>query len=387
VKISKEATVPAARRTDGGPTRVLWLIKGLDPGGAELLLSMLAEVRDRDNFEYEAAYLLPWKTGLVGSLEDAGVPVHCLRGGREWDLRWAMRLRRLVRERRYDVVHIHSPYVAGIARMALRAMPASVRPKIVYTEHLPWWGYVRPTRMLNRLTYRLDDANLAVSRIVTDSIPPGIRERVHVVVQGIFPERVRDQLRFRDEVRTELGIGPDELVVGTVAHFRPQKGYPVLLEAARRVLDLGLQVRFVAVGRGPQEDELRAIHARLGLGDRFLFMGFREDATRVMAGFDLFVLASHTEGLPLALMEALAIGMPVVATAVGGIPEGLKDGVEGLLVPASRPDLLAHAIETLARDPELRARMSHAAADRGRAFDIRGSAQTMEEIYRAVVSQ
>jgi glycosyltransferase involved in cell wall biosynthesis len=107
----------------------------------------------------------------------------------------------------------------------------------------------------------------------------------------------------------------------------------------------------------------------------------------VMAAFDLFVLASHYEGLPLALMEALVLGVPVVATRVGGIPEGVTDGVEGLLVPPSRPDLLAHAIETLARDPELRARMSTAAADRGRAFDIRGSARTMEGIYRAVVAR
>jgi glycosyltransferase involved in cell wall biosynthesis len=368
------------------PIRVLWLIKGLDPGGAELLLSMWAEVRDRDGFHIEAAYLLPWKRGLVATLESADVPVRCLHGGTEWDLRWAARLRRLVRERGYDVVHIHSPYVAGVARVALKTLPAAVRPRIVYTEHLPWWGYVAPTRALNRLTYRLDDANLAVSRTVTDSIPPRLRGRVSVVVQGIFPERVREQLRRRDEVRAELGIGPDEIVVGTVAHFRPQKGYPVLLEAARCVVDRGVPVRFVAVGRGPEEAKLRALHSRLGLGDRFLFTGFRQDATGVMASFDLFVLASHHEGLPLALMEALALGTPVVATAVGGIPEGITDGAEGILVPPSRPDLLARAIETLARDPELRARMSRAAADRGRAFDIRETAHRVEDVYRSVVS-
>jgi len=383
VKVSEDA-VPGPDRAGGRPLRVLWLIKGLDAGGAELLLSMMAEARDRDGFDYEAAYLLPWKRGLVGELEQAGIGVHCLYGGREWDLRWAVRLRRLVRERGYDVVHIHSPYVAGIARMALKTLPARVRPRLVYTEHLPWWGYVRPTRLLNRLTYGLDDANLAVSRTVADSIPPRLRHRVSVVVQGIFPERVRDQLRFRDEMRAELGIGPDEIVVGTVAHFRAQKGYPVLFEAARRVVDSGLPVRFVAVGRGPQEDELRAVHARLGLGDRFLLTGFREDATRVMAAFDLFALASHYEGLPLALMEALVLGVPVVATRVGGIPEGVTDGVEGLLVPPSRPDLLAHAIETLARDPGLRTRMGLAAAARGRSFDIRGSARTVEALYREV---
>jgi glycosyltransferase involved in cell wall biosynthesis len=376
------STQPSQRRL-----RVLWLIKGLDAGGAELLLSMMARVRDRQTFEYEAAYLLPWKDGLVDELQGEGVSARCLQGGREWDLRWAVRLRRLVRERRYDVVHIHSPYVAGIARMVLKTLPARIRPGLVYTEHLPWWGYVRPTRILNRLTYGLDDATLAVSRTVADSIPPRLRRRVSVVVQGIFPERVRDQLRFRDEVRAELGVGPDETLVGTVAHFRAQKGYPILLEAARRVVDSGLPVRFVAVGRGPQEAELRAIHARLGLGNRFLFTGFREDATRVMVAFDLFVLASHYEGLPLALMEALVLGVPVVATRVGGIPEGVTDGSEGLLVPRSRPDLLAHAVEMLARDPELRARMSEAAADRGRMFDIRGSTRTVEARYREVAAQ
>ena len=386
MKVSEDA-VPSPDRTEGQPLRVLWLIKGLDAGGAELLLSMMAEVRDRDGFEYEAAYLLPWKRGLVEELERTGIRVRCLHGGREWDLRWALRLRRLIRDRGYEVVHIHSPYVAGIARMALKTLPARIRPRLVYTEHLPWWGYVRPTRILNRLTYGLDDATLAVSRTVADSILPRLRRRVSVVVQGIFPERVRDQLRFRDEVRAELGVGPDETLVGTVAHFRAQKGYPVLLEAARRVVDSGLPVRFVAVGRGPQEAELRAIHARLGLSDRFLLTGFREDATRVMAAFDLFVLASDYEGLPLALMEALVLGVPVVATRVGGIPEGVTDGVEGLLVPPSRADLLAHAIETLARDPELRARMSQAAANRGRTFDIRGSARTVEVLYREVVAR
>jgi glycosyltransferase involved in cell wall biosynthesis len=387
VRTSRQVAAPVEGRSRDGPIQVLWLIKGLDRGGAELLLAMMAEVRDRDGFDVEAAYVLPWKDGLVGALEDAGVPVHCLRGGPEWDLRWALRLRRLVRERRYDVVHIHSPYVAGVARIALKSLPPRLRPRIVYTEHLPWWGYVRPTRLLNRLTYGLDDVNLAVSRVVTDSIPPRLRSRVSVVVQGIFPERVRDQLRHRDDVRAELGIGVGEIVVGTVAHLRAQKGYPVLLEAARRVVDAGLPVRFVAVGRGPQEEEIRTLRGQRGLGDRFLLTGFREDATRVMSAFDLFVLASHNEGFPLALMEALALGIPVVGTSVGGIPEGVNDGVEGLLVPPSRPDLLAHAIETMVRDPKLRARMSGAAADRGRSFDIRGPARRIEDIYSRAVAR
>lgn len=380
----RAATTPA--RSAGRRLRILWLIKGLDAGGAELLLSMTARVRDRRAFDYEAAYLLPWKAGLVRDLEAQGVTVHCLDGGREWDLRWAARLRRLVRERRFDIVHVHSPYVAGIARLALRSLRPAVRPRLVTTEHLPWWGYVPPTRWLNRLTFGLDDANLAVSRTVRDSIPRRLRGRVQVVVQGIFVEKVRRQIRYRDQVRAELGVGHGEVVVGTVAHFRSQKAYPDLLRAARVVVDAGVPVTFVAVGQGPQEEEIRSLHRSLGLENRFRFLGFRSDATRVLAAFDIFTLTSLFEGLPLALMEALVLGVPVVATAVGGIPEGVSDGVEGLLVPPSRPERIAEALLALIRDEALRSKMGAAAARRGQDFDIAAAARQAEAAYHQVVS-
>jgi glycosyltransferase involved in cell wall biosynthesis len=366
--------------------RILLLIKGLDAGGTEMLLSMMARGRDRRGFDYEAAYLLPWKHGLVKALEAEGVPVHCLDGGKEWDLRWAGRLRRLVRDRGYDVVHVHSPYVAGVGRVALRSLPASVRPRVVYTEHLPWWGYVWPTRLLNQLTYRLDDKTMAVSGSVRDSVAPPLRRRVEVVTHGILPEHVQQQLSARDDVRAELGIGRDELLVGTVAHLRRQKGYPVLLEAARRVIDLGLPVRFVAVGRGPEESEIHSIYHRLDLGERFLFTGFRSDATRVMSAFDIFVLASWYEGLPVTVMEALTLGIPTVATNVGGTPEMITSGTEGLLVHPGRPDELATAIASLAGDPDLRREMRRAAVQRASSFDIEIARRKVEAIYRSVIT-
>ena len=132
------------------------------------------------------------------------------------------------------------------------------------------------------------------------------------------------------------------------------------MEAARIVVDRLPSVRFVAVGQGPLEDEVRAWHEASGLGDRFVLTGYRADARRVMSAFDLFTLSSEHEGLPVAVMEALALGLPVVATAVGGLPEAVVDGVEGRLVPPHQPDLLADAIIAVAEDPALRARMSGA---------------------------
>jgi glycosyltransferase involved in cell wall biosynthesis len=361
------------------PIRVLWLIKGLGRGGAELLLLHAAEVRDRDRFNVEVAYLLPHKDALVEDLRAAGVRVHLLGMNGEFDLRWTGRLRRLVRQRRFDIVHVHSAYVASFARLALRSMPR--RPRILVTEHLTWNGYPWPTRIANRLTFGLDDGHLAVSEAVQASIRHRSRKVVRPLIHGIPLDHVRGYADSRLEVRAELGVGPDEVLIGTVANYRVQKGYPLLLAAARELLDRDQPVRFVAVGSGPEESHILSQHRALDLGDRFRLLASRDDAVRIVAAMDVFVLASHYEGLPLVVMEAMSLGVPVVATAVGGLPELLTDTEEGLLVPPGRSDLIADAIASLVADPERRARMGAAGAASSIRFDHRRAVRTIEAMY------
>jgi glycosyltransferase involved in cell wall biosynthesis len=141
----------------------------------------------------------------------------------------------------------------------------------------------------------------------------------------------------------------------------------------------------VAVGQGPLEEEMRALHAKLGLGDRVLLLGRRDDAVQVLAACDVFTMASDNEGLPVALMEALALGLPVAATAVGGIPGAVTDGVEGILVPPKDPEALADAIATITADTALRMAMSDAARRAGERYDIRIAARHIEQLYRALV--
>jgi glycosyltransferase involved in cell wall biosynthesis len=363
------------------------LIKGLGAGGAERLLCLAAEARDRQIFDCEAAYLLPWKDALVGELEAAGVPVTCLRGGREWDLRWAIRLRRLVRQRNVDILHVHSPYVAGIARIVARSLPTRLRPKIVYTEHLPWPGYVLPTRWLNALTFPLDDAHIAVSEAVRASVPRSLRKRLSVVVHGIATDRVRAASAFRHEVRDELGVRRDEILVGTLANFRPQKRYPDLLQAARLAIDTGAPVRFAAAGGGTDDSVLRQLHRDLRLGDRFQLLGHVDDPARFLSACDLFVLTSEFEGLPLALMEALTLALPVVATDVSGIRGEVRDGEEAMLIPVGRPDLIAKAVVSLALDAPRRARMAHAARARSGRYNMATAVRRLELIYRDLMPQ
>jgi glycosyltransferase involved in cell wall biosynthesis len=367
--------------------RVLWLTRGLGPGGTERLLVEHAASADRDAFEYEAAYLLPWKNHLVPALAEYGVTAHCLAVDSELDVRWLTRLECLLRRRQYDLVHVHSPSVAAGARPVVKAWPRAHRPVLVYTEHNRWPAYKRVTRFANRVTYRFDDATLAVSDDVRASIDRSLRRRVQVVVHGVDIDRVRALRREREAVRTELGIEAGEVLAVTVANLRAQKNYPGLLAAARLVVDGGYAVRFAAAGQGPLADDIRELHRTLGLGGHFRLLGYRDDAARLIAGADMFVLASHHEGIPVSVMEALVLGVPVVATAVGGLSEVVRSGRDGLLVVPGDTGALADAITRVATDSELRCTLAHNAERAGARCSAAVATARIEAVYRAALQR
>ncbi len=249
------------------------------------------------------------------------------------------------------------------------------------TEHNPWTTFKRPTRMVNSFTAGLDDATVAVSTETLDSMRPRVKARAETLAHGIATASTRAQLAARDEVRRELGVDDRTILVGTVANYHPKKDWPNLLHAAALLAERRLPIRFCAVGQGPLEAEVHALHTELGLGETVILTGYRPDAVRLMAGCDIFVLASRWEGLPVAVMEACALGLPIVATAVGGVRESFTDGVDARLVPSGDPVALADALESVACDPELRARLAAAAAARAADFDVVRAVRRLEEIY------
>jgi L-malate glycosyltransferase len=360
---------------------VLWLVKGLGPGGAERLLVTSARWRDRQRLLVRAGYLLPQLMTLAPELEAEGVPVTCLGRRQILDPRWLITLRRSLVQDPVDIVHAHSPVAAVGARIVARSLPRRLRPGVVVTDHNVWDSYVAATRWADAVTSGLDDARLTVSEAVRTSLPTRIHRRAQAVLQGIDVDEVQAQRAHRAGVRAELGLAPDALVVGTVANLRPAKAYPHLLAAAVEVVERLPDVRFVTVGHGPLEAEIHALHARLGLGDRLLLLGHRPDAVRLMAACDVFALASLHEGLPVALMEALALGLPVVATEVGGIPELVEHDREGLLVTPGRPRELASALVMLLTDSGRRQRMAKAAARRGAGLSIDTAVRRTEAVY------
>lgn len=363
------------------PHRVLWLIKGLGPGGAERLLVAAARHVDTDRFRYEACYLLPWKDHLVGELEAAGVPVTCLGVRRAASPGWVGRLRRLIRERRYDLVHAHLPYAAIGARLALRGLPRPARPALVYTEHNTWERYRPATRRMNAATFRWNDAVIAVSGSVAASVRSRSGPPVRVIVNGVDSAAVRTGALSREEARASLELPADRMVVGTVGGLTPKKGHAVLVRAARRVVDEAPEALFAFVGLPADPGPVREEIARAGLGDHVLLLGYRPEAARLMRAFDVFCLPSRYEGLPVSLLEAMTLSIPPVATSVGGVSEVVTEGEDGLLVPSEDPEALAKALLSLIRDPGLRSRLGERAARTAEGFSLAGAVRRTEEVY------
>ncbi len=361
---------------------ILHLIKGLGRGGAEQLLVNATPHLDRGRFDYEVAYILPWKDALVGELENADLRVHCLGDG----VRWVRLLRTLVQDRRIDLVHTHLPYAAIGARIALGGSVP-----VVYTEHNVWSHYHPATYWANLLTFGRNRHVFAVSDEVRRSMrypvalwalrmPP-----VETLHHGLDLAAI-DAWAGADGVRAEFGLPTDAPLVGAVGNFKPGKGQEHLLRAAAMVRSEVPEARFLLVGLGPREEELRREASRLGLDGIVIFAGLRDDAPRIAAALDVYVQPSEVEGLPIALLEAMALGRPVVATSVGGTPEVIRHPDQGVLVPSRDPHAIASSVLELLHDPARRSRMGERAAERAREFDIRTAVRRMEAVYEELLA-
>jgi glycosyltransferase involved in cell wall biosynthesis len=235
------------------------------------------------------------------------------------------------------------------------------------------------------LYVRLADIVVAVSHDLRRTLLRDVHltRPVRVIHNGIDGARYR--FSSESTVRLDLGVARDDFLIGTGVVLSKQKGIPYLLEAARRVLAEDSKARFVIAGDGPMRQELEQMAAQLRLGDGVRFLGYRNDIPHFVSALDLYVLPSLWEGLPLALLEAMAIGKPIVATQVGGNAEVVEDGVNGYIVPPRDPVALAQAILRVRRDPAFAEQVRHVNVQK---FDVQFSVGAMvkahEQLFREV---
>ncbi|NND04395.1 MAG: glycosyltransferase family 4 protein [Acidimicrobiia bacterium] len=355
---------------------VLVAVKGLGIGGAERLIAEGARYWDRDRFDYRVVYMLPWKNQLVGDIESYDVPVECLGGERGRAPVWAMRLRKYVKDIRADLIHVHSPAVAVAAR-------AVVTKPIVYTEHNLADSYRQPTKLLNRMTYGRNAAVTAVSEQVAASASAFAGPKPVVVPNGVSVAIDPDAAA---SARAELGIRPQDPLVVHVGNIRPGKGHDTLIDAVAHLPD---KVTVVSIGGEKHSGDLARVQAaseKAGVSGQLRFLGRREDALRFVAAADVYVNPADHEGLPVTILEALALARPVVATAVGGVPTVVKSQQTGVLVAPKEPAALAAEICKLLDDSEFAAQLGSSGkqlvADD---FSLEPMIRSFERIYAEVL--
>jgi glycosyltransferase involved in cell wall biosynthesis len=345
-----------------------------------MLLVSLARAMDRERIALEVGYRLPHKSALVPALNELGIATHCLAGQRPWPLR----LRALLAHGRYDVVHTHAPLVGTAARMVAPRGTA-----LFHTEHNTWSRYHPATRVVNAVTIGRNQQVWAVSDHVAQSIRvprPLLRPSVEVMLHGVDEQAAQRGPTAREEALRRLRIDDGGFVFGTVGNLAPKKDQGTLIEAFARAKREMPNSWLVIVGTGPREPALRVLARKLGVEHAVRFTGMRDDVPALLPGFDVFVLSSLHEGLSIALVEALAAGVPVVATRVGGIPELITDGAHGILVAPRNTGALERAMTRLAADAAERRRLSFAGVQRAAAFGIAPAAARLSERYLRVAA-
>jgi L-malate glycosyltransferase len=367
--------------------RVFHLIKSLGRGGAEMLLVDGPRLSDPDSFEYGFGYFLPWKDAVVPDIAKHFGEVKCFRATNAAAiLGRTPEVTRYLKAWRADLLHCHLPLASIVGRFA----GAAAGVPVITTEHNLQERYHPVTRVASHATWRMQRQIIAVSDEVASSIArhAGTRVPIRVVRNGVTLDRFRREEQDGRAARRELGFPGDSEVVGTVSVFRTQKRLDLWLEVAKRLHDARPQTRFVIVGDGPLRSEVEDGIGRLGLSDSVVLTGLRDDVRPLLAAMDVYLMSSDFEGLPVALLEAMAMEVPPVATAVGGIPEVLGPASGGLVAPKGDVEsLAAHVTAVLGLTAE--ERRTRGAAARARVAERFSSDRMMREIetiYREVAS-
>lgn len=364
---------------------VLFIIKPERGAGAEMVLVEAAARLNPDRFRVICGLLTP----DVDRIIPPGVATVDFRmpglNGWVW-LRFFFRLCWVIYRCRVALIHVNSYVPGNYARLAAALMQVPI-----VIDH--WHGFTRfnrKRRFICRVLGRFTDLSLAVSAGVRDYLVTqgGLNPaKVRVVANGVDIAAI-DAARPGDEVRLELGLPEGAPVIGLVGRLDHWgKGHKELFEAMA-----GLRERHPAhaliVGGGRRMDEVRQSAESLGLAGAVHFLGPRQDVPDLLNAMDIFVLPSHSEGVSLALLEAMAAGLPVVASAVGGLPEVVQDGDNGLLIPPRDAGALAGALERLLTDPALARRLgANARAHVREHYSLNRLGREINEIYGELVEK
>lgn len=335
--------------------KVLHIIKSLGRGGAEMLLPETLKRHDHSKYEFHYIYFLPWKNQMVEAIEKAGGKVTCLSAKNNIVLLLQYsKIIKYCKENQIQLIHAHLPWAGFVSRLVHKAIGIPV----LYTEHNMQERYHFITRYINKWTFNSQTLGIGVSEDVTKSINKNIKPSIptKTILNGVNTDSFqRNNIQERAEIRQQYNIPQDALVVGTVAVFRFQKRLDKWIEILKDAIDKNPNVYGVIIGAGILEEEIKAKHKELNVGDRIVFAGLQTNVKPFYEAMDIFMMCSSFEGLPIALLEAMSMSCAVVSTDAGGIKEVIRPNEDGLIVEVDNwKDLSGSIIELGADQTKLR---------------------------------
>jgi glycosyltransferase involved in cell wall biosynthesis len=341
------------------PIRLAQVIYALEIGGSEMLAWRIAKALNRERRYICSIYSAQESGTLAHILPAEGISTKGFSRRSRFDLRLILRMTKLFRAERIQILHTH--HLGQLLYGGLAGRLAGAR--VVHTEHEYYTLKLLRHRRLLRVLSGLTDAVTAVAEPVTQFL------RTEVGIPGkklsTIPNGV-DVIRFSTAKPTDrkaLGWQETDVVIGCIARLEPEKGHAILLESFRQIHTMYPHARLLLVGDGTERSRLEQLSRQFGLKDSLFFTGIRRDIPELLATCDMVVLASVHEGLPIAILEAMAAGKPIVATRVGSIPQVVLNGKTGFLVQPEDPCELTKALKTLIADKLERQRLGYNAFD------------------------
>lgn len=357
---------------------ILYLSTSSGPGGAERVISNLAASLDSGRYR---AILCLFRPGWIQERsESRGIRTYIIPTHGMMDWRWVLRFKRLLQEEKVDLIHAHE-FDANVQGTFVAAMTGIPLVATVHGKNYFW------ERLRRRLAYRWvnrEATMVAVSENLKQFIVDKVGaspDRIKVIYNGVDVLPNYEQADV-DRCRKELGISKTDHIVGVVGNLYPVKGHQYLIDGIPLILEKTPNTSFLFAGRGQLESQLKEQVHRLGLDRRVHFLGLRQDISRILAMLDVFVLPSLSEGLSMAILEAMIAGKPVVATQVGGNPELVLAGETGYLVPPQDSRALALSLTTLLmnREQALQFGMKGKSRAEGQ-FSLRTMVQAYQSLY------
>ncbi|MDO9464863.1 MAG: glycosyltransferase [bacterium] len=366
------------------PVRILRIVPSLEMGGVERTLTSILPRLDKCQYKVYLCCLFK-RDKLADIMESLGIPIikFRMRARLDFDGKYIagiLRLARLMKKMQIDIVHTHL-YRANLAGR-IAAKLAGI-PVIITNEHnIDSWKKF-PQRLSDRVLAGITNKIIAVSDAVKDFYVKKIgisEDKIITIYNGVDISKFQTYVNINKK-REEFGIKPDEKIITIIGRLQQQKGHVYFLKAAQIIRKKKPNVKFLVVGDGPLESQLKTASDDLGISKNVIFTGLREDIPQILAMSDISVLTSLREGFSITVLESMAAGKPVVVTDVGGNSEVVKHGETGFIIPPQSPEDLALYSLNLINNQELAKKMGEEAEKRVLNFSIDRMVEKTENLY------